>query len=209
MMLPLFGMVLGPTDAELVERFQGGDRRAFELIVQRYQHRVYSQCLRWVGDDQVAHEISQDVFLAMFRHLGRFRGDARLSTWIFRVVVNHCKNRKQYRRRRRMDAHEPLEGPRAAQDDDAPHRQLPADGPEPDASVHRSEAEQLLRDALDTLDEQQRQIVVLRDVDELSYEEIAELLDLPKGTVKSRLHRARTQLAKVLSRSVRKEDVVG
>ena len=85
-------MVVGPSDAELVERFKGGDRSAFNEIVQRYQHRVFTMCMRKMGNEQVASEVAQDVFVALFRALGRFRGDSQLSTWIYRVVINHCKN---------------------------------------------------------------------------------------------------------------------
>lgn len=206
MLFLMLSMVTGPSDTELVERFKSGDRRAFDEIVRRYQHRVYSLALRWMGNEQVAHEVAQDVFIALYRSLERFRGDAQLSTWIYRVVVNHCKNRRLYRRRRKMDRHEPLEGDRS--DDDAPKRQLAGDGPAPDAGVHQSEAEQLIRAALEQLPEDQRAIIVMRDIEDLTYEEIGELLDLPRGTVKSRLHRARTHLARVLARSIETKDVL-
>jgi len=199
--------VTGPPDNELVERFKSGDRRAFDELVRRYQHRVFTLAMRWMGDEQIANEVSQDVFIALFRSLKNFRGDAQLSTWIYRVVVNHCKNRRQYRRRRKMTRHEPLEGDRAT-DDDAPKRQIAGDGPAPDASVHQSDAERLIREALDQMEEDQRVIIVLRDIEDLSYEEISELLELPRGTVKSRLHRARAQLARILNRQVKAQDVL-
>jgi RNA polymerase sigma-70 factor (ECF subfamily) len=207
MLFLLFSMVTGPTDTELVERFKGGDRSAFNLIVSRYQHRVYTLAIRWMGNEQIASEVSQDVFLALFRSLHNFRGDSQLSTWIYRVVINHCKNRKLYRRRRHTDRHEPLEGDRQ-DDDEGPKRQIAGDGPAPDAGVHQSEAELIIRNALEQLPEDQRQIIVLRDVEDLAYEEISELMGLPRGTVKSRLHRARAHLAKILNRSIDKEDVV-
>ena len=156
-------------------------------------------------DRQLAEEVAQDVFLALYRSLERFRGDSQLSTWVYRVVINHCKNRKQYRARRKLDQHEALEGDRG---DDAPARQIPSEGPATDASVERSEAQTLIWDALERLDEEPRTIIVLRDMQDLSYEEISEILDLPRGTVKSRLHRARSQLAAALSRKVAPEDVV-
>lgn len=192
-------------DEQLVRRFQGGDRAAFSDIVQRYQDRVFTLSLRWMGDRQIAEEVAQDVFVALYRSLDRFRGESRLSTWIFRVTVNHCKNRRLYRKRRKMQQHEPLEGTRS--EDEGPVRQLPADGPGTDRMVHMSEAERLLQEALERLDESHRTIVVLRDVEDLSYEEIAQILELPKGTVKSRLHRARAELARVLSRSIGSDDI--
>lgn len=203
----MVAMVSMPSDAELVRRFQAGDRRAFEDIVGRYQHRVFTLCMRWIGDDQVAAEVAQDVFVAMYRKLDTFRGDAKLSTWVFRVTINHCKNRRLYRRRRHMDRHEPLEGTRAAEDDDAPSRQIASEEPLADAGVHQHEAAALLHEALASLEESQRQIIVFRDIEDLSYEEISEILGVPRGTVKSRLHRARAQLATILGRRVDVSDL--
>jgi RNA polymerase sigma-70 factor (ECF subfamily) len=208
-MFLLLAMIRHPSDTELVRRFKDGDRGAYTEIVKRYQDRVYTLAFRWMRNDQIAREVAQDVFLALYRALANFRGDAKLSTWIHRVVVNHCKNRRLYRKRRQSDRHEPLEGRRAASDDDVPARQFAHEGPGADAGVHRSEAEALVREALDQLDEEQRMIIVLRDVEDLGYEEIAELLGVARGTVKSRLHRARASLARVLSRRIDKRDVIG
>lgn len=202
----LLAMIRHPSDTELVQRFKDGDRSAYAEIVRRYQDKVYNLSFRWMHNDQIAREVSQDVFLALYRSLANFRGDAKLSTWIHRVVVNHCKNRRLYRRRRQTDQHEPLEGKRI--DDDVPARQLAHDGPGADAGRNRSEAEVLVHEALDQMDEEQRMIIVLRDIEDLGYDEIAEILDIARGTVKSRLHRARGTLARVLSRRIDKRDVI-
>ena len=195
------------SDAELVGRFKEGDRDAYAEIVRRYQDRVFSLCVRMMGDREVAEEVAQDVFVARFRSLESFRGDAQLSTWIYRVAINHCKNRRLYRRRRKMERHEALEGePRDAED--GPTRQIADEGPGADASLHAREASDVLRQALEQLDEEQRNIIVLRDVQDLAYEEIADILGLARGTVKSRLHRARASLAKVLARRISREDVI-
>jgi RNA polymerase sigma-70 factor (ECF subfamily) len=191
-------------DTELVRRFSEGDQGAYAEIVRRYQDRVYSMCLRWMGDREIAVEVAQDVFLALYKSLPGFRGDAQLSTWVFRVVVNHCKNRRLYRRRRREDAHEPLEG---EEHDDRPARELPHHGPGTDAGVHAREAAELLQEGLAKLDEEDRQIILLRDQQDLPYEEIADLLGLPRGTVKSRLHRARLELARILGRKIGRSDL--
>ena len=204
-MLMLLAMVMGPSDAELVERFKSGDRAAFAEIFRRYKDRVYTLCMRWLHDPRVAEETAQDVFIALFRSLQGFRGEAQLSTWVYRVVVNHCKNRRLYGKRRHEQRHESIDGDA---DDDRPARQVAAEGPEPSAGLDRGEAEVLVRDALDQLDEETRHIIVLRDVEDLSYEEIAEILSLPRGTVKSRLHRARAQLAAHLARKITREDVL-
>lgn len=204
MLFALLGMARGPTDDELVRRFKAGDRSAYALLVSRYQNRVFTLCLRWIGHRQVAEETAQDVFLALYRSLANFRGESKVSTWIYRVAVNHCKNRRLYRRRRAHDRHDPLEGPDR---DDAPPRQLAGKGPGTDVSIHRSEAERVIHDALDKMEDSFSTIIVLRDIENLSYDEIATILDLPKGTVKSRLHRARAELAKIVSRTIGPGDV--
>jgi RNA polymerase sigma-70 factor (ECF subfamily) len=203
--LALFGMAKAEADEDLVRRFKRGDQHAFSTLVTRYQDRVYSQCLRWMRDPRIAEEVSQDVFLAVYKALHRFRGEARFSTWIFRITVNHCKNRRLYRKRRHTDSQEPIDGP--IRDEDGPVRQIPDDGPGTDRGVEQSEAVKMLYEALDALEESQRTIILLRDIQDLSYDEIAQILDLPKGTVKSRLHRARQELAKVVSRTYSESDV--
>lgn len=194
----------GPSDAVLVERFKAGDRRAFHEIVVRYQDRVYTLCYRWLGEPQTAEDTAQDVFLALYRNLANFRGDAQLSTWIFKVTLNHCKNRKLHRSRRGYGRTESL-GPRP--EDEGPERQIAAEGPGADHGTDSREARALVGAALERLDEDHRQILLLRDVEDLSYEEIAEILELPRGTVKSRIHRARAELAAVLGRQIGPEDV--
>lgn len=195
----------GPVpDAELVRRFSEGDRAAYAEIVRRYQDRVYSLCLRWMGEREQAMEVAQDVFLALYKSLPTFRGDSQLSTWVFRVVVNHCKNRRLYKRRRHEDQHEPLDGDDR---DDRPAREFAHPGAGTDAGVHAQEASRLLEEGLAKLDDESRQIVLLRDQQDLSYEEIADILGLPRGTVKSRLHRARLELAGILGRKIGREDL--
>jgi len=197
----------GVADAELVSRFQRGERRAFDLIVQRYQARIYSLCLRWLNDPAAAEEQAQDVFVAAFRALGNFRNECSLSTWLFRIAVNHCRNQRLYRMRRAYGRHETYDAPR--DDDDGPVRQLAdEEGPAADRRLHQSEAGTLVQAALAELDEEHRQILILRDVEDLAYEDIADILDLPRGTVKSRIHRARAELAQKLARRVRAADVI-
>jgi RNA polymerase sigma-70 factor, ECF subfamily len=205
-----FGVVLlakGETDSDLIRRFKSGDRDAFADIVERYQHRVFTLCLRWLGNRTVAEEVAQDVFLSLFRSLADFRGESLLSTFIFRVAVNHCKNKRLYHHRRAVDRHEPLEVNASNNPDDPPPRQFADEGPGTDRSVHRSEAERILEEALHQIDDSQRAILLLRDVEDLPYEEIADILALPKGTVKSRLHRARAELARVLTQFVGDDDI--
>ena len=148
----MFGALLGmlaPSDEELVRRFKAGDRDAFSEVVKRYQDRVYTLCLRWMGEASAAEDTAQEVFLSLYKSLADFRGDSKLSTWIFRVATNHCKNRRLHNQRRAADRHEPLEGtPR----DDAPPRGFADEKAGTDRALHRSEAEHLIGEALASLD---------------------------------------------------------
>jgi RNA polymerase sigma-70 factor (ECF subfamily) len=183
----------GAPDEALLARFREGDRAAFDALVRRYQDRVYGLCLRWLGEPESAEEIAQDVFLALYRSLPDFRGDAQLSTYVFRACVNHCRNRRAHRARRAWGRHEPLEAP------DGRPRDLHDDANRgADAGAHAADARRLVAAALDALDDELRAIVLLRDVQDLDYDEIADILEIPRGTVKSRLHRARTELAAAL-----------
>lgn len=203
-MVGLLLALIGPSDDDLVRRLREGDSAAFSTLVLRYQDRVYSLCRRLLGDPITAEDVAQDVFLALYRALPDFRGESSLSTYIFRVTVNHCKNRRTWQQRRRWDQHEPLEG---LPSDDAPPRELPDEKAGTDNALHRSEASEILGQALARLDEGERSIILLRDLEDLSYEEIADILELPRGTVKSRLHRARAELARVLGRVIGPRDV--
>jgi len=192
-----------PPDEALVRRFQRGDRAAFAELVHRYQDQVFASCLRWMRDRTEAEELAQDVFISVFRSLSKFRGDCEFSTWLFRVVVNHCKNRKIYRHRRAAGRHESLEN-----DGDELGRQLVEPRPGAEAAVSAGEAARLIHKALGELDDRTRMIIHLRDLAGLSYDEISSAMEIPRGTVKSRLHRARAQLGRVLRHSVGHEDVL-
>lgn len=204
MLLSILSVLGGPSDDNLVARIRDGDLHAFSALVRRYQDRVYGLCLRWLGDGAGAEDTAQEVFVALYRSLDRFRGESSLSTWIFRITVNHCKNRKMSRERRAWGRHVPLDG---AQWDEGPERQVAADGPWADAGAEQSHAEALVRQGLEALSEEHRQVIVLRDIQDLDYDEIAAILDLPRGTVKSRLHRARAELARVLRNRIDPGDV--
>ena len=161
-----------------------------EHFVREHQERVFRVALRYLGSIEDAQDLTQDVLLTLSRKIHQFEGQARLSTWVYRITVNHAKNRLRYLSRRRMRAHEPYEEWHCASS--APR------GPQTFAGPHEilcgRELSLRIDDALDDLSPIHRQILVWRDLDGLSYETIAQRLDLPKGTVKSRLHRARTRL---------------
>jgi RNA polymerase sigma-70 factor, ECF subfamily len=176
-----------------VARLRAREERAFEELVLRFGDRVFSLVLRLVGDRAEAEDIAQEVFVTVFKSIETFRGEAKLSTWLLRIAANHAKNRIKYLARRASDDGG-LEGaPEAAMADlgkGGLHGHLRA----PDAALEAAERGNALERAISALDEDQRLVVILRDVEELSYEEICEVTGLPEGTVKSRLHRARLQL---------------
>src|SRR5881628_3284323 len=167
---------LGADPPGLLERLRAGEPRAFEELVTAYQHRVFGVALRMLGSRAEAEEIAQEVFLRAYRALADFRGDSRL-----------CLNR--------------LASPdRRVARGDAALADVPAATPDAAAAAERAELDAALRAAIAGLPEDRRLVLVLRDVEGLSYEEIAEALALDPGTVRSRLHRARLQLKEKLER---------
>jgi RNA polymerase sigma-70 factor (ECF subfamily) len=174
--------------AEFVDRLRAGDRRAFEELVRVQQHRVYGLALRMLGNAAEAQDVAQEAFLRAHRGLAGFRGDARLSTWLYAIVSRLCLNRLAGTERRlTRHGEEALE-------------RLPDATPRPDQALERGELEEALHRAIAELPDERRIVVVLRDVEGLAYEEIADVLDLPIGTVRSRLHRARLDLKGKLER---------
>jgi len=180
----------GPTgdDASLVQRLRRGDPRAFEDLVIAHQHRVFGVALRMLGNRAEAEDLAQEVFLRVHRAIGEFRGEAKLSTWLYAIASRLCLNRLTSGEQRI-----------ARHGDEALSRVASAaQGPAEEAE--RSELETALHRAIGELGEDRRIVVVLRDLEGLSYEEIAEALELELGTVRSRLHRARMDLREKLER---------
>jgi len=171
-----------------LDRLRAGDAPAFEELVMTYQHRVFGVALRMLGNPAEAEEVAQEAFVRAHRALGEFRGDAKLSTWLYAITSRLCLNRLATGERRM-----------ARQGEDALLRLSDA-GPRPDAALERRELEAALGRAIAELPEDRRIVVVLRDVEGLSYEEIAQVLELTLGTVRSRLHRARADLKEKLER---------
>ncbi len=171
-------------DKELVQRIQNGDRPAFNQLVLKYRNRVMGIAARMLGDRGEAEELAQDVFVKVYRALGDFRGASLFSTWLFRVTANSCLN---HRRRRRAELR--------ISDGAAGLELAVAD---PSSNPHHLLEQKELRTALEksirSLPEEQRIVLILRDVEGLSYEAIADSLELEPGTVRSRLHRARLQV---------------
>ena len=171
-----------------LDRLRAGDAPAFEELVMTYQHRVFGVALRMLGNRAEAEDVAQEAFVRAHRALGAFRGDAKLSTWLYAITSRLCLNRLASGERRM-----------ARQGEDALLRLSDA-GPRPDAALERRELETALGRAIAELPEDRRIVVVLRDIEGLSYEEIAQVLELELGTVRSRLHRARAELKEKLER---------
>ena len=168
-------------DLAFVESLRQGEPDAFEKLVLAYQHRVFSIALRMLADRGEAEEVAQEVFLRVHRKIRDFRGEAKLSTWLYAITSRLCVNRLKSPDRARRVGEEALG--------------RMADGhPNPSATLEASEVEAALHRGIAELDDEQRIVVVLRDLHGLAYEEIAAALDLPLGTVRSRLHRARMEL---------------
>lgn len=185
-------------DEELVARVQAGDTAAFDHIVSRYKDRVYSYACRMLGDPETAGEAAQDVFLRAFRYMDRFRGDAKFSTWFYTIVTSTCKNAAAYHgyRAKRREASAPNAENGAAPD---PVDRVPDLSMAPETLVERLDTRRAVRRAIESLPELYRQAIVLKDINDMSYEEMTRILNCRLGTVKSRLARARAMLREKLT----------
>ena len=176
----------------LVDLCRRGDAQAFARLVALHEGMVFNLAARLLGDAEEARDLSQEVFLQVFRTLDRFEGRSSLRTWIYRIVVNQCRNRQRWWRRRRRDRSLPLQDLTDAQEARLSYAQ--GREPEPLLELERRDRAREMQAALSALSFDHRAILMLREVEGLSCEEIAVALRLPAGTVKSRLSRAREAL---------------
>jgi RNA polymerase sigma-70 factor, ECF subfamily len=172
-------------DIDLIRRFRDGDLSAFESLVQRYQGRIYNLCRYMINDPHDAQDAAQDVFIKVYGGLKAYTSDAGLYTWLYRIAVNTCLD---YNKRSRP---EPLEDGTLAEN-------VASSDPSPERLYQSKETGRLIRAALMRLPEKLRAAIVLKEIEALSYEEIAKTLDVSIGTVKSRISRARDELRKLL-----------
>ena len=183
-----------PDDAEAVRQARDGDREAFRVLVERHQGRAYRLALRVLRDEEGARDVVQDAFLKAYRSLDRFEGRSGFYTWLYRIVMNLCLDR-----RRRSHTRREVEWNEAAEAEAALEVPALADpGAAPDAALDRSQLRGLVARAIAELPDDARRTIELREIDGLSYQEIAQVLGIPKGTVMSRLHYARRRLAAAL-----------
>ncbi len=179
----------------LVSKLRRNDTAAFEQLVRTHQDRVFDFCVRMVTDREEAFDLTQEIFFSIHQNLEKFRADSKLITWIFRIAKNHCLNRLKYLKRRGRGRSEEFGEVNELSIVDSVGAQAQADEVLAVQSDRR-----YVHLAIAQLDEDQRVLVVLRDVEGLTYEEIMEITELAEGTVKSRLHRAREKLAGILAK---------
>lgn len=179
-----------------LEAFRRGEPDAFDGIVRAHQDRVYGFCARMLSDREEARDIAQEVFLSAYRNLAGFRGEASLSTWLMKIAANRCLNRIRQRSSRAA-----REGPypEPALADDPPYQPPAPEEGRPDRVAETREMGKILEQALDRIDADSRWLMLLSDVEGFTYEEVAAMAGIPVGTVKSRLHRARMALRKILA----------
>ncbi len=178
--------------AELLQRCLGGDKEALREIIQRYEVMVYNLSYQMLHHEEDAKDAAQESFLKLFQSLPYFRGECSLKTWLYRIVSSECIARSR-RRRRRREREAPLEQ----------LREIPDSGPSVLEQMEKQETHRLVHRAVDGLPEKYRIIIVLYYFQDLSYEQIADILLLPMGTVKVRLFRARKMLEKKLKEVLR------
>lgn len=187
-------------EQELVEGLRRGDESAYRELVRLYQHRVFTIVLRLVGDREEAVDVAQDVFVTVFRSAASFRGDSLLSTWLYRVAVNRARNHLKYMRRRKMGLRIAWDAKPGWEPPASPGARYPTAGrtDRPDESAQQREMAGRAVAALGKVDDDFREALVLHEVEGLPYEEVAAILGVPPGTVKSRIHRARAALRRIL-----------
>jgi len=180
-------------DALLVKAFQKGDKRAFDELVIRHQDRIFNLCYRFLGDYEETNDSAQEAFVKAYDSLSTFRLESTFSTWLYRIAVNTCKNKLGSSACKAKRKTVSLDNPGNPSDDPL-HMEIPNGAPSPLARMEEKEKMALVQRALDALPTEFKMVVTLRDVEGLSYEDIAEITGLNLGTVKSRIARARTDL---------------
>ena len=186
------------TDKELVKRVQKGDKGAFDLLVLKYEHKIVNLVMRYVRDPEQALDITQEAFIKAYRALPRFRGDSAFYTWLYRIAVNTAKKYLAAQRRRPMDIELDMQDP----DQYGLHAKL-KETDTPEAVTLSQELQETLERAIEALPDDLRTAIILRELDGMSYEEIAQTMDCPVGTVRSRIFRARDAIGKKVGALVR------
>ena len=190
-------------DREYARLALAGDDHAYAVLVRRYQRGLYNLAFRMVHERELARDLTQDVFVRVHRSLGKFDPVYPFSSWIYRVATNLCID---HIRKRKLDTVS-LDAPVALGDDETVTRDLPDYSQDPQRDLEESERASMLAEALEKLPESHRMILLLRHQRDLSYDEIAGILQAPLGTVKARIHRAREAFRRILERDYDREDL--
>ena len=184
--------VITDEDYQLVCLCQKGDVDAFGPLVEKYQKKMVNIAFRIIGDYEAASEVVQDAFVSAFKAMRKFRGDARFSTWLYRIVINASRNRMKQLRTRTQREGTSIEG--SGDPEDGRKMDPPDPGPSALDQVEKREVEAKVQACISALDDEYREVLVLRDIQGFSYDEISDILKIPDGTVKSRLFRGREAL---------------
>lgn len=186
--------IIEDLDKELVQRVQQGDKSAFDLLVIKYQHKIVHLVNRYVKDPSEAQDVAQDAFIKAYRALGDFRGDSAFYTWLYRIAINTAKNYLLSRSRRHFDYEIDVQD--AEQVENAPQLK---DIETPENLLMNEQIVAVIKAAIEKLPEEMRVAITLREFEGMSYEEIAEAMDCPIGTVRSRIFRAREAIDQKLN----------
>ncbi|HEX8633851.1 MAG TPA: sigma-70 family RNA polymerase sigma factor [Pyrinomonadaceae bacterium] len=189
-------------ETQFIERLRAGEAAAFDRLVNERSADIYALLYRLTEDPEEARDLTQETFLQAFRSIAHFRGDADLRTWLYRIAVNQARNRWRWWRRRRRNVTVSLDATDEAHELPLATRLVDEQADDPEARTLAHEREEILMAAVRALARPYREAVVLRDVEGLSYEEVAAALDISVGTVKSRLSRGRTELRRKLEGSL-------
>jgi RNA polymerase sigma-70 factor (ECF subfamily) len=183
-------------DALLIKDFQGGDRAAFDKLVLRHKDKLFNLCYSFLGDYEEANDSSQEAFIKAYQGLKKFRFESSFSTWLYRIAVNTCTNKVKSLANRQKKMTSSLDNPGGM--DEKRSLEIRDDAPTPLMELEEKERQALIRRAVDRLPPEHKAVITLRDIEGLSYEEIAEITGSNLGTVKSRLSRARIDLSSKL-----------
>jgi RNA polymerase sigma-70 factor (ECF subfamily) len=184
-------------ESELVHRCKGGERAAFDNLIRRYEDRIYNLCFHLVGDEEDALDLAQEAFVTCFQRIRQFEERSSFYTWLYRIVVNLSKNFRRYEERRARSKTESLDA-RIEHGGEELEKQFASSNPGPRDRVALKEEMELLEAGLQRLGEEFRAVLLLRYMEGLSYEEVAQVLGCSLGTVKSRISRARRELRELV-----------
>ncbi len=179
----------------LLEKAKAGDVTAFEELIEAYQKKVFNLAMRMIGNYDDAADLAQEAFIRIFKAISGFKEQSSFSTWVYRITTNVCLDEIRKRKNKKVISLDE----EIHMDDGDMKRQVESDDLRPDEAAEREEVRKIVNDAINSLPEDQKAAITLRDIHGMSYEEIAQILDCPGGTVKSRLNRARQALKNVLS----------